>query len=634
MNLEMNNLIQNIIREETDQSKLYLKGIDITVSILKKYYPFIIGWELKNEYTSFFEIDVICDINKTSEFYDSPILPEFFEYGFRSVPYPHWLLDLCNKLNEDENFALYRDIKNELNEIYDEIPNEFKKLFGTAKNVYLDITIDRFIFVNPEKLEESKRVNLKEKYKIPKDEFVELYRDNDFILTIPLTHEASKKYGSDTKWCTTTKECSKKFEDHTNLGVLGYITIRDKELKNKLENNAFALYRLYGDDVNRTIVFDDQNNEYRNGEQWLSNKFDRVDKLFQFYKMFRNFNEYFEKQNVKKQINESEDRPNKEIINNVVNELILPNYKDVICDIEYIDKDERLDFWGEPSFNQSRVTITFIGEKPLKIKERDKYDNIMNEIWDTIHDYVGISVDLYARYSDKCEKENINESKDRPNYLGVIEKLVTSYKDREFVCDVEVLYDEEDDFYVVTLWFDPEQMGERPDFYVKNLRKELTTEIKNYLPIDNIYVGSGGNVGCSKKRITENKIPSSDYNSLEKVMNLVMEEKYDWWKDIKINNIFNWGGPNDYNNYTNIEAEITVDEDWGGNQWNEYNPHMEFPGNKGWEDNEEYELVSLGDIIGSNLANEIRETISEVLKYTLGIEINTMSFRNLMLIFE
>ena len=565
-----------------------------------------------------------------------------------------------------------------------------------------------------------------------------MYRDNDFTLTIPLTHEASKKYGSDTKWCTTTKECSKKFEDHINLGVLGYITIRDKELKNKLENNAFALYRLYGDDVNRTIVFDDQNNEYKNGEQWLSNKFDRVDKLFQFYKMFRNFNEYFEKQNVKKQINESEDRPNKEIINNVVNELILPNYKDVICDIEYIDKDERLDFWGKTSFNQSRVSITFIGERPERLMERDKYDNIMNEIWDTIHDYVGISVDLYARYSDKCEKENINESTEdinyieiiqelvepfrnedgvcdinvyygdedhmhyvylvfgteelndkffyvdeirryrnklttkikteiesylpikniivgsygkpncgwkplnesekKPSYLDIIEDLAQSYKDRDFVCDVEVLYDEEDDFYVVTLWFDPNEMGKRADFYVKNLRKELTAEIKTYLPIDNVYVGSGGNVGCSKKnikkQITENKIPSSEYNSLEKVMNMVMGEKYDWWKDIKINNIFNWPGPNDYNNYTNIEAEITVDEDWGGNQWNEYNPHMEFPGNKGWEDNEEYELVSLGDIIGSNLANEIRETISEVLKYTLGIEINTMSFRNLMLIFE
>ena len=45
----------------------------------------------------------------------------------------------------------------------------------------------------------------------------------------------------------------------------------------------------------RTIAFDDKNNEYRDGESWLSNKFDRVDKLFQFYKMMTKFNEYFEK---------------------------------------------------------------------------------------------------------------------------------------------------------------------------------------------------------------------------------------------------------------------------------------------------------------------------------------------------
>ena len=133
-----------------------------------------------------------------------------------------------------------------------------------------------------------------EKHKVSKDEYVELYRDGDFVLTIPLTHDASKKYGSDTKWCTTTKECDKKFNDHKKYGVLGYITVRDNVLKDKLENNAFALYRLYGDDNARTIVFDDENNEYRNGEEWLSNKFDRVDKLFQFYKMLQNFNSYFE----------------------------------------------------------------------------------------------------------------------------------------------------------------------------------------------------------------------------------------------------------------------------------------------------------------------------------------------------
>lgn len=134
---------------------------------------------------------------------------------------------------------------------------------------------------------------LDERFKVPKDEYVELYKDDDFILTIPLTHEASKKYGSGTKWCTTKRDCDKEFIDHIKLGVLGYIVIRNDELKRRLENNAFALYRLFGDGIGRTIVFDDRNEEYRNGEAWLSNKFDRIDKLFQFYLMLQKFNQYF-----------------------------------------------------------------------------------------------------------------------------------------------------------------------------------------------------------------------------------------------------------------------------------------------------------------------------------------------------
>ena len=161
--------------------------------------------------------------------------------------------------------------------------------------------------LHSEYIKDCGKEKITEKHKLSKHEYVELYRDNDFVLTIPLTHEASKKYGSDTKWCTTTKECDKKFNDHKKYGVLGYITVRDNELKDRLENNAFALYRLYGDDNARTIVFDDENNEYRNGEQWLSNKFDRVDKLFQFYKMLQNFNSYFEsKESQKENITETD----------------------------------------------------------------------------------------------------------------------------------------------------------------------------------------------------------------------------------------------------------------------------------------------------------------------------------------
>jgi hypothetical protein len=78
-----------------------------------------------------------------------------------------------------------------------------------------------------------------------------------------------------------------------------------------------------------------------------------------------------------------------------------------------------------------------------------------------------------------------------------------------------------------------------------------------------------------------------------------------------------------------------VDEDWGGNQWVEYHPHMEFPGNLGLENNEEYEIVSLGDIVGSVYGNEIRDDLHFYISSMSGQEISPeISFRTIMIEFE
>ena len=280
-----------------------------------------------------------------------------------------------------------------------------------------------------------------EAHKVEKDEYVELYRDKDFILTIPLTHDASKKYGSDTKWCTTKKDCDKDFKKHTELGVLGYIVVRDKELKERLGSNAFALYRLKGDDFTRTIAFDDQNNEYRNGESWLGNKFDRVDKLFQFYKMMNKYNDYFEKQDT---------------------------------------------------------------------------------------------------------KETIEESKEIS-------------------------------------------------------KKDLSEDMK--------------------------------YNKVNTVLNRIMGSKYDWWKGIEIDDV----QASQTYFIIRLTGTLKVDEEWGEKQWNTYMLDMEFPGNSGWEDNEEYELVTLGDVIGSDTSNEISDEITDVLRFTgtidPEIQPSFLSFRSIMLKF-
>ena len=200
------------------------------------------------------------------------------------------------------------------------------------------------------------------------------------------------------------------------------------------------------------------------------------------------------------------------------------------------------------------------------------------------------------------------------------------------------MYDEEDDMYSVYLVFGSEELNDNFTSdgkigYVRKKQKEVKETIQSYLPIKNIYVGSYGKPNCGWSPLNENwfKVPSSDYNSLEKIINLEMKEKYSWWKDIKINTL----------NYielygdAQIEAELTVDEEWGANQWREFYYNTKFPGNKGWEDNDGYNRrVSLGDIIDSTYAQEIRDDLREIFKYTLNIDVFSISFKNVYLIFE
>lgn len=434
----------------------------------------------------------------------------------------------------------------------------------------------------------------------------------------------------------------------------------------------------------------------------------------------------------------------KQVIEDILNTLVLPQYEHVICGFEVKEPHERFDTMNSTPFQFISVTITFVGGPGTKLWPQTQgiqrmYDEILDEVWDVIYNYTNEGVDMYYKTVKDCGKKNIylRESKQKSNYLNMIKNFVEDYKDRDYVCDIEVTYDEEDDYYVVTLWFDPSNMPGGGGVYVTNLRLELTKEIKKYIPIPNLYIGSGGKKGCIKKNITESKkedgkvnlvkkiiydfdevsfieqstyndkplltvyfdsddtaaniesvftheicdtvkaytsgeikcnpswgpkmrtlrnnpdilidailleyddegnvlnenfkVPSSDYNSLEKVINLVMKKKWGWWKDIKINTL----NYIDLYGDVQIEAELTVDEEWGANQWREFNPISQFPGNEGWEDEYGYgRRVSLGDITDSTYAEVIRDDLREIFKYTLNIEAYIMSFRNVYLIFE
>lgn len=101
-------------------------------------------------------------------------------------------------------------------------------------------------------------------------------------------------------------------------------------------------------------------------------------------------------------------------------------------------------------------------------------------------------------------REELNKPK--KDYTNVIESLINPFKDEVGVCDITVLYDKYDDMYSVYIIFSTKETDSRYTYdenrygkrvgYMRELRHKVKNEIKSYLSIPNIYVGSNTQYEC------------------------------------------------------------------------------------------------------------------------------------------
>ena len=323
-------------------------------------------------------------------------------------------------------------------------------------------------------------------------------------------------------------------------------------------------------------------------------------------------------------INKSDDKRNK-IIEKIMDDIIFPEYNHIICGYD-VKNDE--------VFNEPVVNVTFIGGYGTKLWPvtqgiQKMYRDILDEIWDTIYDYINIPVGVTMETTTKCnEKENIylresvdksedkklklvtkmiheffdevsfidikkyenkpmirvyfdndekagneetyfaeqiqdkiyeytgiklipywhtiqyntdadfrldaiklkydgegnviNESEEKqPKYLNIIKNLIEPFKEEDCVCDIRVTF--EDDMYVIYLVFGSEELNDLFFSFVgrarhgENLRNNVKNTITDYLPINNLYVGSISKPNCewSPLNESENK-KQSLLNTIEK----------------------------------------------------------------------------------------------------------------------
>jgi hypothetical protein len=123
----MKELIRNILKEETEGSDTNTKGIDIAIKLLKKSYPYIIGWELNDQRPFTIYLNIICDIEKLKEFYNSDLKTYYLRHEddlYEDIlAYAPSVLKISETMDPDEKYKEYSEMKQELNDIYQMLPD-------------------------------------------------------------------------------------------------------------------------------------------------------------------------------------------------------------------------------------------------------------------------------------------------------------------------------------------------------------------------------------------------------------------------------------------------------------------------------------------------------------------------------
>jgi hypothetical protein len=150
---------------------------------------------------------------------------------------------------------------------------------------------------------------------------------------------------------------------------------------------------------------------------------------------------YGESESLNESINKSDEKRNK-VIEKIMDNIIFPEYNHIICGY-YVKNDE--------VFNEPVVNVTFIGGYGTKLWPvtqgiQKMYRDILDEIWDTIYDYINIPVGVTMETMPKCdEQENIylreSENKSEDKKLKLVKEMIYSLFDEVEFIEVDTNYE-------------------------------------------------------------------------------------------------------------------------------------------------------------------------------------------------
>lgn len=99
-----------------------------------------------------------------------------------------------------------------------------------------------------------------------------ILNNEDFLIIQPKTYESNCRYGSGTKWCTTTKgsEGKNRFKEYSHLALI-FIIDKSKSPTDPLHKVAFTVHRILSSNLKWVeypqSLFDSEDNSMSKGEE-------------------------------------------------------------------------------------------------------------------------------------------------------------------------------------------------------------------------------------------------------------------------------------------------------------------------------------------------------------------------------
>ena len=198
-------------------------------------------------------------------------------------------------------------------------------------------------------------------------------------------------------------------------------------------------------------------------------------------------------------INESEENKKEKKFNRLIQ-----NVEDYLNTNEYPSV-KRFTVYYEDTHDDVIVNIFFDAEEAVKL------GGGINSVIKKVGKQVMSDLEVFPldfKYYTHFDK-GINESeKKQPKYLNIIKELIEPFKKEDCVCDIRVTF--EHDMYMIYLVFGVEDLngkfvGNGAHHHVLKLKNDVKDTIKDYLPIDDLYVGSYGTQRCGLNPMNESE---------------------------------------------------------------------------------------------------------------------------------